>query len=196
MFGGRKPQPPQGTQPLASSASPQNPTNSAQPPRQPVGFETVIGANTTLHGELHSLANVRIDGTFDGAIDIDGNILVGETARITANIHASNISIAGAVRGDVIGSKIQLMRTGRVWGDLSAATITTEEGAFIEGKITMHGHPAAKGFDQQALLAPEVSVLHPTAEDATSGEPLEVEMMDDHPTPTEGLAHSNNSSPQ
>jgi cytoskeletal protein CcmA (bactofilin family) len=68
-----------------------------------------------------------------------------------------------------------------VWGDISAAAITTEEGAFIDGKITMLGHPAGlKGFESAGSLpAPEVSVLHPIAEDAISGEPVEAELMDD-----------------
>jgi cytoskeletal protein CcmA (bactofilin family) len=106
-------------------------------PQQPVGFETVLGANSTLEGHLRSGANVRLDGTFTGTLEIGGNVLVGETAKINADINAKNISIAGAVRGNVSGKKVQLLRTGRIWGDIRATTLTTEEGAFIDGKITM-----------------------------------------------------------
>ncbi len=106
-------------------------------PSQPVGFETVLGANTTLEGTLRSNANVRLDGTFTGTLEINGNVLVGETAKINADINAKNVSIAGAVRGNVSGKKVQLLRTGRIWGDIRAAALTTEEGAFIDGKITM-----------------------------------------------------------
>ncbi|MAS35746.1 MAG: hypothetical protein CL610_17180 [Anaerolineaceae bacterium] len=113
-------------------------------PAQPVGFETVLGANCTLEGTLRSRANVRLDGTFTGTLEIDGNVLVGETARITADINAKNISIAGAVRGNVNGKKVQLLRSGRVWGDIHATALTTEEGAFIDGKITMVGHEASE----------------------------------------------------
>ncbi len=63
--------------------------------------------------------------------------MVGETAQINADINAKNISIAGAVRGNVNGKKVQLLRTGRIWGDIRATALTTEEGAFIDGKITM-----------------------------------------------------------
>ena len=106
-------------------------------PQQPVGFETVLGANSTLDGHLRSSANVRLDGTFTGTLEIGGNVLVGETAQINADINARNISIAGAVRGNVSGKKVQLLRTGRIWGDIHATALTTEEGAFIDGKITM-----------------------------------------------------------
>jgi cytoskeletal protein CcmA (bactofilin family) len=183
MFGARKTQTTSAAQPLSGPG--QQPT---QTPRQPVGFETVLGANSTLKGEFQSKANVRLDGVFEGTLDIEGNVLVGETARITADIHAKNISIAGAVRGNVSGNKIQLLRTGRVWGDINATAITTEEGAFIDGKIAMIGHPAGiQGFEPAGSLpAPELSVLQPTAEDAESGEPVEAELVDDDKIPRSG----------
>lgn len=123
--------------------------------RQPVGFETVLGVSATLKGDLKSQANVRLDGIFEGTLEIDGNVLVGETAKITADIHAKNVSIAGAVRGNVSGKKVQILRTGRVWGDISATAIATEEGAFIDGKIKMMSHDAFQTFDPAALPLPE-----------------------------------------
>lgn len=105
--------------------------------QQPIGFETVLGANCVIEGQLESKGNIRLDGTFTGTLEITGNVLVGETAKITADINARNISIAGAVRGNVNGKKVQLLRTGRVWGDITATALTTEEGAFIDGKISM-----------------------------------------------------------
>lgn len=113
----------------------------------PIGFETVLGGNSTLEGVLSSSGNVRLDGTFTGTLNINGNVLVGETAKINADIDARNISIAGAVRGNVMGNKVQLLRTGRVWGDISATALTTEEGAFIDGRITMKGHAASRTAD-------------------------------------------------
>lgn len=117
-------------------------------PTPPVGFETVLGANSALEGTLTSTGNVRLDGTFTGTLNITGNVLIGETAKINAHVDARNISIAGAVRGNVTGNKVQILRTGRIWGDISATALTTEEGAFIDGRITMKGHAANQ---QQAL---------------------------------------------
>lgn len=125
-------------------------------PAPPIGFETVLGANSVLDGTFNSGGNVRLDGTFTGTLDITGNILVGETAKIAANIDARNISIAGAVRGNVTGNKVQILRTGRVWGDIMAKALTMEEGAFIDGKITMAGHAAhnATTTDETPTPAP------------------------------------------
>ena len=119
-------------------------------PQPAVGFDTVLGANSVLEGKFQSNANVRLDGTFSGTLEINGNILVGETAKIKADINARNISIAGAVRGNITGKKVQVLRTGRVWGDIRATALTTEEGAFIDGKITMLGHESSATPD--ALL--------------------------------------------
>ena len=142
-----------------TDSSPQN----NQPPRKPVGFETVLGANSTLNGSLSSQANVRLDGSFEGSLEIDGNVLVGETGKIIADINAKNIVIAGAVRGNVNGNKVQLLRTSRVWGDISAAAITTEEGAFIDGKITMVKHEAAnQTFELKPAAAEETTVEKPS----------------------------------
>jgi cytoskeletal protein CcmA (bactofilin family) len=146
IFSGRKPQP-------ESSEFPQAPSMLAS--RQPSGFETVLGPSATLKGDLRSQGNIRMDGVFEGTLEIDGNVLVGETAKITADISAKNVSIAGAVRGNVSGKKVQLLRTARVWGDITATAISTEEGAFIDGKITMISHDAAEGFDPSALPLPD-----------------------------------------
>lgn len=116
-------------------------------PQHPIGFDTVLGTNSVMEGTLRSEGNVRLDGEFTGTLDITGNILVGETAKITADIDARNISIAGAVRGNVTGNKVQLLRTGRIWGDIKANALTTEEGAFIDGKITMQHHRANQPED-------------------------------------------------
>jgi cytoskeletal protein CcmA (bactofilin family) len=122
-----------------------------------IGFETVLGGNSTLEGVLTSSGNVRLDGTFSGTLNITGNVLIGETAKIHADVDARNISIAGAVRGNVTGNKVQILRTGRVWGDIRATALTTEEGAFIDGRITMKGHTAA------SKTPPDLPETKPTA---------------------------------
>ena len=121
------------------------------PARQPVGFDTVIGSNCEIEGKFTSSGNVRMDGKFKGTLEITGNILVGESADISADINARNISIAGTVRGNVTGSKVQLLRTGKIWGDISSSALTTEEGAFIDGKITMVGHSATRPPTEEEL---------------------------------------------
>lgn len=182
FFGGRRQIEP------APASPPEVPqiSSPAAPPQPFVGFETVLGANSTMEGTLRSGANVRLDGVFSGTLEITGNVLVGETARITADINAKNISIAGAVRGNVTGKKVQLLRTGRIWGDIRAQALMTEEGAFIDGKITMMGQespveatiiettPVAEPDESPAtIVLDESSGELPTADDGANGAPQE-----------------------
>jgi len=154
FFSSRRAQPPKDETP----SEPNLPQTGALTARQPVGFETVIGSNSTLYGELRCQSDVRIDGTFEGTLEIEGNVLVGESGKINADIHAKNVSVAGAVRGDISGKKVQLLRTARVWGNITASAITTEEGAFIDGKLTMSQHTASTTqLEVNALPAPQDS---------------------------------------
>ena len=149
-----------------SQSDPEAPESvSVLPAGRPVGFDTVIGSNTHIEGAFASSGNVRMDGHFSGALEISGNILVGESADIRADINARNVSIAGTVRGNVTGNKVQLLRTGRIWGDISASALTTEEGAFIDGKITMVGHAATRPPSDDEVAEHELALAD---QDATS----------------------------
>ena len=181
MFGNRKPP----TQPPTYSpgaGAPAIPSSTSSTPRLspsnapiPLGFETIIGTHTSLKGDLHSAANARIDGDFEGSIHVDGNLMVGETAHITANIEARNLAIAGIVHGNLTGGKIQIQRTGRVWGDISATALVTEDGAFIEGKITMDSHPSAHNTDPTPASESAVPLTMP---DDPTDDPNELEPED------------------
>lgn len=164
FFSKRQPEPEQPKEPERPRPIPPQPAAAPTPPPT-VGFETVLGSNSEMKGELISSANVRLDGTFTGTLNISGNVLVGETAKITADVNAKNISIAGAVRGNVSGKKVQILRTGRVWGDITAQALSTEEGAFIRGKISMQTEESA---------APEVT---PALENSADAEPDEDEAL-------------------
>jgi cytoskeletal protein CcmA (bactofilin family) len=133
-----------------------------------VGFETVLGRNSVLEGSFRCSANVRIDGVFTGSLEVSGNMLIGETARITADINARNISIAGTVNGNVNGRKVQILRTGRIKGDIRATALTTEEGAFIDGKITMIGQEPEPVNENPAEARPSLEVAAPPIEPSDS----------------------------
>jgi cytoskeletal protein CcmA (bactofilin family) len=106
----------------------QNPTSSSH---------TVLGANTHFEGTLMSKNNVRLEGTFNGNITAGGGVRIGETATLEGDLVGQQVVVAGVVRGDITASKISVLRTGRVWGDLHLESLMTEEGGFIQGIITM-----------------------------------------------------------
>jgi len=116
--------------------------SSAEPVVTPASaskIETVIGPNAYFRGDIQSDSGARVDGVFEGTIDITGNLIVGEGAKIVADIEANNISISGAIKGNVSGNRVEILESGRVWGDLTVNSLLLNEGAYLRGQTTMHG---------------------------------------------------------
>ena len=102
-------------------------------------IETVIGPNARFRGDIQSDGGARIEGVFEGTIDITGNLIIGEGAKVIADITAHNISISGAVKGDIGANKVEILENGRVWGNLTINSLLLNEGAYLRGKTTMQG---------------------------------------------------------
>mgnify|MGYP001074190998 CR=1 FL=1 len=102
-------------------------------------IETIVGPNAHFRGDIQSDGGVRVGGVFEGTIDIAGNLVILEGAKIIADIKANNISISGAVKGNITGNRVEILETGRVWGDLTINSLLLNEGAYLRGQTTMHG---------------------------------------------------------
>lgn len=99
---------------------------------------SVLGDGTNYHGKLTGRGGVRIEGAFDGEITLEGLLVVGTTGRVTCeNLRATSVIIAGAVRGDITATKVEIRASGRVWGNVTTMAFSTEEGAFLRGQIQM-----------------------------------------------------------
>ena len=105
---------------------------------QPERITSVMGEGTKYQGKLTGEGGVRIEGTFDGEIRLDGLLVVGTTGRVTCeDLRAKSVIVAGTVRGDITTHKLEIRASGRVWGNVKAVTFATEEGAFLRGQIQM-----------------------------------------------------------
>ncbi len=117
---------------------------------------SVLGAGISWQGEINGIGGVRIDGAFDGQITINGVVVVGEQGRVTTrHIRAKSVIVSGSVKGDITAQRVEISRTGRVWGDVTTVSFSTEEGAFLRGQITMEdelelGLPAPGGTGEAA----------------------------------------------
>jgi cytoskeletal protein CcmA (bactofilin family) len=108
------------------------------PPSAASKIETVIGPNCHVQGTLQADGGIRIDGIFQGDIDTTGNVIVGESAKVIADIKANNVSVGGAVKGNISGNRVEVLETGRVWGDLTVNALLLNEGAYLRGQTMMH----------------------------------------------------------
>ncbi|MBI3243981.1 MAG: polymer-forming cytoskeletal protein [Chloroflexi bacterium] len=100
-------------------------------------IQTVIGPGSTLNGTIVAEGGARIDGSFDGNLSVKGPLVIGEGARVVADISAESVSVAGSVKGNITAKRVDIMRTGRIYGDLITGAFTTEEGGFLRGQVRM-----------------------------------------------------------
>jgi len=99
---------------------------------------SVLAAGVIWQGSISGSGGVRVEGTFEGQIALKGLLVVGETGKVTCeNIRASNVIVAGAVKGNITSQKVEIRSSGRVWGDIVTTAFATEEGAFLRGQIRM-----------------------------------------------------------
>jgi cytoskeletal protein CcmA (bactofilin family) len=99
---------------------------------------SVLGAGTTWKGRLGGVGGVRVEGTFEGEVALRGLLVVGEQGRVTCeHVRANTVVVAGLLKGNITAKKVEIRATGRIWGDVVTAAFSTEEGAFLRGKITM-----------------------------------------------------------
>lgn len=102
---------------------------------QPI--ETTIGPNTHIKGEIQGDGGLRVEGVVEGNIETTGNLVITESAKVLAEVKANNISIAGAVRGNITANRVEILDTGRVWGDLTIKALLINEGAYLRGQTIM-----------------------------------------------------------
>lgn len=105
---------------------------------------SVIGKNTEFKGVLKDKENVRIDGKFEGEIQTEGMVIIGEEALVQANIRAKAVDIGGKVIGDIsCEGRVELFSSGSLEGKIRASDLTIAEGAFFNGECNMT--PAGTG---------------------------------------------------
>ena len=102
--------------------------------------EKVLDVDAAMQGTLSfkDPVNLRINGKFEGELETRGNLTVGQTAMVLANIVGDNIIIAGRVRGKVIAKeRLTLLPTAIVEGDIYPTKLNVTEGAIFEGHCSM-----------------------------------------------------------
>src|SRR3954462_13508570 len=135
-----RPTEPERISPSAPSAPAVSETPASSAPR-PVAASTAdqatIGKSLVIKGEVTGSESLYIDGRVEGSINLSGNrVTVGRHGVVSANINAREIVVLGKVRGNLIASDREDVRSGESFtGDVVAARISIEDGAFFKGGI-------------------------------------------------------------
>ncbi len=100
----------------------------------------IIEINAQMQGTLvfKDPVNLKINGDFNGSLDVRGTLTIGEKANIVANISGENIIVAGHVKGDIVADKMLVfMPTAVVEGNIKTPKLNIVEGAIFHGHCSM-----------------------------------------------------------
>jgi cytoskeletal protein CcmA (bactofilin family) len=97
--------------------------------------ESLIAADLTLEGKIEGDGSVRIAGKFKGDVTVRGDLTIEAGAKLTGAIRADKVTIAGELEGNVEqASRIDLLQTAVVIGELKAGSLAVQAGARMRGQ--------------------------------------------------------------
>jgi len=116
-------------------------------------LNALLGKGSEFEGKLAFEGKVRIDGTFTGEIATNDLLMVGEGAKIQAEISCGTIVVEGDIVGNIKATAaVELRRPAKVHGDITTPSLVIEKGVLFEGRSRMD--------DVQSNIVP----MRPTAE--------------------------------
>src|SRR5437868_3932115 len=119
--------------------------------------QATIGKSLVIKGEVTGSESLYIDGRVEGSINLAGNrVTVGRNGVVAANITAREIVVLGKVRGNLTASdRVDIRSDGSLTGDVVAARISIEDGAFFKGGIDIRkaGQPGKPNGEEKPTTA-------------------------------------------
>ena len=100
-----------------------------------ISINTIIGKGSAISGNMKVNGFIRIDGDIDGSLETDGNVIVGENARIRGDLTAKSVIIGGIIKGNIKATEsVKILSDAAVIGDVLSHKIQ------IDGSAIIHGH--------------------------------------------------------
>ena len=100
-----------------------------------ISINTIIGKGSAISGNLKVNGFIRIDGDIDGNLETDGNVIVGENARIRGDLTAKSVIIGGIIKGNIKASEsVKILSDAAVIGDVLSRKVQ------VDGSAIIHGH--------------------------------------------------------
>ena len=102
-------------------------------------ISTFLGPDARVEGTLEFQGTIRLDGNLKGKIvSSDGTVIVGEKARVSADIAVGTAIVMGEVTGTIdAADRIEVYPPGRIVGDIQSPLISIEEGGRLNGSCAM-----------------------------------------------------------
>ena len=107
-----------------------------------------VDIGCVIRGELEFKNTFRLDGRVEGQIQSSSELLIGETGSVEGEIDVGRCVVGGEVRGTIrAAEQVVLHSSAKVWAEIFASALVMEEGAFLEGKVTMERKASLKAVD-------------------------------------------------
>jgi cytoskeletal protein CcmA (bactofilin family) len=98
--------------------------------------ESIISAGLTIEGKIEGAGHVRIAGDFKGDVNVQGNLTIEQGAHVTGGVKADTVVIGGQLDGNIdAASRVELLQTGVLNGELKAGSLTVAAGSRMRGKV-------------------------------------------------------------
>ncbi len=103
-------------------------------------LNALLGRGSEFDGKLTFEGTVRIDGKFTGTIVTNDVLVVGEGAKINAEISCGTVIVHGEINGNVKAKNaVELHHPAKVRGNIEAPSLMVEKGVVFEGQCKMEG---------------------------------------------------------
>jgi cytoskeletal protein CcmA (bactofilin family) len=97
-----------------------------------------VGEKLSIKGEIVGEGDLELAGRFEGVINVNGRVLVGDRAEVDADITASTIVVGGKVRGNLNASgRVEILPQGVLTGNLKSGSFAAADGALVKGEIVV-----------------------------------------------------------
>ncbi len=128
---------------------------------------TILGKGSEFEGKLQFEGTLRIEGIYAGEIRSDSVLVVGEGAKVNAEIDIGTIIINGEVRGNVRAkSGVEIRQPGKLVGNIQSPSLIIDKGVVFEGNCVMENLDARKNpppFQSKADPNKEKETSKPTS---------------------------------
>jgi cytoskeletal protein CcmA (bactofilin family) len=99
---------------------------------------SLVSRQIVVEGDISGEENLHVDGRVNGTIRLSGDLFIGASGVVDAEVDARNVVIQGTLTGKVTArNQLEIKTSGRLMGDCSAVSIEIQEGAIFEGSSRM-----------------------------------------------------------
>jgi cytoskeletal protein CcmA (bactofilin family) len=108
-----------------------------------------VDSGCTIRGELEFANYFRVDGRIEGTVRSRAELVIGEGGVVEGEIEVARCVIGGEVRGTIrTGEQVLLHATAKVWADIHTPALVMEDGAFLEGSVSMEAKDVKKNTNK------------------------------------------------